>query len=234
MNWKQAVLQSLRSLSNRKQSRLITRQELLAEELENMIAATSARGETPSQTLSRVLQELREERKLAFLGDGRYFLLDSYVLAEAEDLPDEAIDLAVQSNKLQFGQVDTDNRLALTRQRQGQNRVRALTLHNYNTHCALCDVNVPDLLVASHIVRWSDEPSVRGDLSNVICLCRFHDPLFELGYLALSDDYQVLTKNTTDSCMIEQVLKAAHTFSQPQAFTPAVEYLRKHRQRTGF
>ncbi|NJN96960.1 MAG: hypothetical protein HC875_24125 [Anaerolineales bacterium] len=88
--------------------------------------------------------------------------------------------------------VATDNIETQTTRRQGQDIVRELTLENYGYQCALCDVSDEQLLVVSHISRWADDHEARGNLSNVICLCKFHDSLFEDGYLSLSDDYKVL------------------------------------------
>ena len=64
-----------------------------------------AHGKTPDQTLSRVLQELRRDGIIHFLDLGKYLLLDTPIDIEAEDLPDEAIDLAINNGKLRIGVV---------------------------------------------------------------------------------------------------------------------------------
>jgi putative restriction endonuclease len=43
----------------------------------------------------------------------------------------------------------------------------------------MCDIDDPEILIASHIVRWSEEKATRGLSENVICLCVLHDALFE-------------------------------------------------------
>jgi hypothetical protein len=101
---------------------------------------------------------------------------------ESQDLTDEVIDLAIQEERLRMGIVPTDSAVTLARQRRGQERLRRLTLLNYDSMCALCDVNDLSLLITSHIVGWAEAPEARGMLSNVICLCQFHDVLFEQGY----------------------------------------------------
>jgi hypothetical protein len=42
----------------------------------------------------------------------------------------------------------------------------------------ICDVADPSLLVASHVIGWAERVDTRGDVKNIICLCRFHDALF--------------------------------------------------------
>jgi hypothetical protein len=234
MIWRDAVIKALHRYSVRHETREITRQELIVEEIDQIVKDTNSSGATPTQTLSRVLQELRTEDILHFVGDGVYLLLDTPINIEEVDLTDKAIDLAIEHKKLQLGIVPASDDLALTRQRRGQARIRELILRNYEYQCALCDLNVPQILIASHISRWADDLKGRGDLSNVICMCRFHDTLFEFGYFSLSDDYQILKKQNTPSQTISLLLDLTEEFRLPHKHLPASEYLQKHRTRTGF
>ena len=171
-----------------------------------------------------------------FLGEGSYLLLHSPIHIESEDLPDDAIDYTLTKNKLQLGIVSTGDRQAMIRQRRGQDRIRELVLKNYSYQCAFCDIADRQLLVTSHISRWADDPEARGNLSNVICFCRFHDPLFEYGYLSLSNSYQVLKKGIASQTAspISLILNHTYKFRLPRSNPPAAEFLRKHRLRTGF
>lgn len=54
---------------------LIYRYRLLEDELEQIRAETGSKGETPEQTLSRTLQELRDEGEIEFVGNGAYRLV---------------------------------------------------------------------------------------------------------------------------------------------------------------
>lgn len=58
---------------------LSTRSELIAKELRTIIAAIGLTGTTPAQTLSRVLQELRDEGVLIFDGQRHYRIADGVV-----------------------------------------------------------------------------------------------------------------------------------------------------------
>jgi hypothetical protein len=234
MLWRDAVLQALHRFSIRHETRLVERQPFIEEELARIVSDAEARGETPSQTLSRVLQELRDEGILYFTGGGKYLLADTPMDMEAEELPDDAIDFAISSNKLLLGVVPVDEAQAIVRRRKGQARVRALALRSYNHQCGLCDIRDDNLLVASHIVRWADEPLARGNLCNVICLCRLHDPLFEAGYFAITDTFDILRRRDVASQIVLTVLRETDRLRLPKAHQPSPEFLRKHRIRTGF
>jgi hypothetical protein len=76
-------------------------------------------------------------------------------------------------------------------QRIGQNAIRRYILEQYDNKCAFCDIDEPGLLVASHIVPWSEDPENRGNPKNIICMCVFHDRLFENALLKVDDHYKV-------------------------------------------
>jgi len=147
---------------------------------------------------------------------------------------DEEIDSLVKANRLRFGCVDTGDELAVTRRRRGQDRLRELTLTNYSSTCALCDVNDVSLLVTSHIVGWAEDAECRGFLSNIICLCKFHDALFEKGYLSLSDDLTILKKYHKANQFIVVLLDNTKQFRKPIEHFPIPDFLRRHRLRFGF
>jgi len=233
MLWRDAVFSALHRFCDRHKTRCIRRQVLIDEELEQIARETQAEGPSPDQTLSRVLQELRDEEILYFMGRGTYLLADTPVCAEAEDLPDDALDFAIKKNRLEIGMIPATEAEVVARQRRGQARIRILTLENYGGECAFCNVADEGFLVASHISRWADDPDARGDLSNTICLCRVHDPLFEYGWFSISDDYQVVKRTVINSKIIAMILARTNAFRAPMGTPPAPEFLQKHRLRTG-
>ena len=152
--------------------------------------------------------------------------------AEAADHTATELDAAIIDERLRLGCVPTDTDLACVRQRRGQDRVRRLSLENYGNRCALCDVSTPELLVASHIVGWAEDPEARGLLVNVLCLCIFHDALFEEGFWSLSDSLDVVVRSQIKSRTIRSLLKDA-SFRRPQRHPPRPKFLRHHRNRVG-
>ncbi len=235
-DWTEAVLAAIHRLTVAHHTYMFSRQKLIQEELPRIVTITHSTGATPEQTLSRILQELRDARKIEFFeGErGRYLLLDEPIAVEQEDLPENALTLAVERNRLRFRDVQVGESVVQVRQREGQKQVRAFTLNQYGYQCALCDVNDDHLLVASHIDRWTDNWQGRGDLRNVICMCRFDDALFEYGYISLTDDYRILKKSGLGGMTMSTLLNRLEHFRTPSHYPPGPGYLRQHRTRTGF
>jgi hypothetical protein len=153
---------------------------------------------------------------------------------EERDRTDDEIDQLLRANRLRIGIVPTDNLQAQARRRRGQDRIRVLTLKNYRSRCAVCDVVDRALLLASHVVGWAEAPEHRGDLSNVMCLCRIHDALFEAGYWSLGNDLKLLKRKTVSSEALRQILDGMTAFRRPLDFPPARRFLKSHRKKAGF
>jgi len=233
MTWNEAVRNALRRFSQRHNTSLITRKGLIEEELESIVKDADSSGVTPDQTLSRILQELRDEGILWFTEDGRYLLVEKQISITNEELPDDAIDFSLKKGLLMFKNVETDTIEAKSLIRRGQNRLRNLTLQNYNSTCCCCDIDQTYFLVASHISRWADDIEARGDLSNTLCLCKIHDPLFEHGYFSFYDDFTIVKKKGVNSMTIATILDRFTIFKKPLEIMPSVKYLQIHRARTG-
>ena len=74
-SWKQAVQDALLRLATRNQEKEVSRQQIVEEELEQIVADVQSNGKTPAQTLSRILQELRDDGVIEFTGgEGHYRL----------------------------------------------------------------------------------------------------------------------------------------------------------------
>jgi hypothetical protein len=148
---------------------------------------------------------------------------------------DEEIDNVIKKGSLLIRSVPTEDNLVIAKRRRGQSRLRFLALENYNNRCAVCDIDDKDLLVASHIIAWSESEMSRGDLTNVLILCRPHDALFELGFWSLRDDFNVLVKSSNNKpWVINAILPPTISFSQPKAYLPGLTHLKHHREKHGF
>lgn len=81
-----------------------------------------------------------------------------------------------------------------TKSRRGQEYFRRMILTNYGGHCALTGIDIPQLLLASHIIPWSDKEHKQDRLNpcNGICLSALYDKAFDKGLITFSpDDYTV-------------------------------------------
>jgi hypothetical protein len=153
---------------------------------------------------------------------------------EARDLTDAEIEAAIRDGDLRFPTiVATSSPEAIARQRRGQDVLRKLTLQNYEARCAICDVSDVKLLRASHIVGWAEREETRGNLGNVICLCSFHDVLFENGYWSLDDRLGMVIRTDIDSNTIRGLFPAGCSFRKPSTHSPGVDFIRHHRRKHG-
>lgn len=82
-----------------------------------------------------------------------------------------------------------------SKRRKGQDYFRRMILANYGGRCALTGIDVPQLLLASHIIPWSDKTHKHDRLNpcNGICLSALYDKAFDQGLITISpDDYCVI------------------------------------------
>lgn len=76
------------------------------------------------------------------------------------------------------------------KRRKGQEYFRRMILANYGGRCALTGIDIPQLLLASHIIPWSDKSHKRERLNpcNGICLSALYDKAFDKGLITFSPD----------------------------------------------
>lgn len=87
---------------------------------------------------------------------------------------------------------DVTERESARRVRIGQDFFRRLLLAAYTERCAVCQLPYSKLLVASHIIPWSEAPERRVDPTNGLCLCAFHDKAFDTGFMSLDNKCRVI------------------------------------------
>lgn len=87
-----------------------------------------------------------------------------------------------------------EDQFSITKRRKGQDYFRRMILANYGGRCALTGINVPQLLLASHIIPWADKSHKKDRLNpcNGICLSALYDKAFDKGLFTISpDDYTI-------------------------------------------
>jgi putative restriction endonuclease len=81
---------------------------------------------------------------------------------------------------------------ATVKVRRGQSFFRQSILSAYDIRCCITGINVPRLLVASHIKPWGKFPEERLNPRNGLCLSTLHDAAFDAGLITLDDRYCVV------------------------------------------
>lgn len=82
----------------------------------------------------------------------------------------------------------------IIKQRVNQNVFRTMVLSNYENKCAITGINIPELLVAGHIIPWTDStPQQKLDPENGVCLSSLYDKAFDKGLITISpDNYTII------------------------------------------
>ena len=144
--WRPAVMDALQRLAAANQSPIVTRKQLVREELPRIIAESQTKGRFPKNRLSRELQLLRDDGIIEFQPPGRYRLLKQVEDAETFEGNDRELDAAIIEGRLRLGRIETGEERAIQKRRRGQQRLRRLALDFYGRRCALCDIKDRALL----------------------------------------------------------------------------------------
>lgn len=81
---------------------------------------------------------------------------------------------------------------AFVKQRVNQDAFRSMILNLYEKRCALTGINIPTLLVASHIIPWAVNQQERLNPENGLCLSALYDKAFDKGFISFDDQYRVI------------------------------------------
>ena len=80
----------------------------------------------------------------------------------------------------------------VVKQRVNQSVFRSMILNYYDNRCAITGINIPELLIASHIIPWAKNQKERLNPENGICLSALYDKAFDHGYISFDNQYRVL------------------------------------------
>lgn len=81
---------------------------------------------------------------------------------------------------------------ATVKVRRGQQFFRQTVLTAYDVRCCISGINIPRLLVASHIKPWGKFPAERLNPRNGLCLSSLHDAAFDAGLITLDERLNVV------------------------------------------
>lgn len=131
-------------------------------------------------------------------------------------------------------------RSAIVQVRINQARFRKAVLASYNATCCISGLQHEKLVIASHIVPWSEDTQNRLNPQNGLCLSALHDRAYDQGLITVMPDYKVrvstkIKANKGDSFMAESLLSFDQKFIRfPDRFGPAPVFLEWHARRFGF
>ncbi len=127
-----------------------------------------------------------------------------------------------------------ESRIREVKVRVNQNVFRQIVLSNYSSKCAISGIDIPQLLVASHIIPWSKNKKERLNPANGICFSSLYDKAFDKGFIGLSFDHLVLVssklKRNSSKPYFEQYFGHLEnkTINLPVKYIPEKEFLEYH------
>ena len=122
---------------------------------------------------------------------------------------------------------------SIVKTRVNQSFFRQMILTSYDSKCCITGLPIKELLVASHIIPWSQNSKTRLDPQNGLCLNSLHDKAFDQGYITINTSYQVVISRELESYDQDDVKLITYykgaNIKLPRRFLPKQEYLNYHR-----
>ena len=118
--------------------------------------------------------------------------------------------------------------------RVNQSVFRQMVLANYATKCAITGIDIPQLLLASHIIPWSKNEKERLNPENGICLSPLYDKVFDKGIIAINTNYEVILstelKKKKDTPFFNSHFASIEKrkIIEPLSYLPRKEFLEYH------
>ena len=192
------------------------------------------------------MEEMAEVLEEQFLGAEKF----TKALDKAFDSSVSGADVAAEANRVKVSDtrhfaagdfdptsVEGKERIAQTRIRITQSRFRKWILSIYGQKCCITGLAIPELLQASHISGWNEDPVNRMNPSNGLCLSATYHVAFDKYLIAFDDDYRmVLSKSLREFCTNEIHKRCFLSYegkkmSLPDRFLPDKGLLEQHRER---
>ena len=118
--------------------------------------------------------------------------------------------------------------------RVNQNVFRQIVIANYNGRCAITGIDLPNLLLASHIIPWSKNEQERLNPENGICLSPLYDRAYDKGYIGINEKYEIVLSSQLKKKHSEDYFGKYFSSLQdvkimlPQKYLPKKEFLEFH------
>jgi putative restriction endonuclease len=125
-------------------------------------------------------------------------------------------------------------RESIIKQRVNQNFFRTAVLSSYYSKCCITGLAIPELLVASHIIPWSQNKEQRLNPMNGLCLNALHDKAYDRGFITITSDYTIKVSkffneyenyDTTKEFFVKYQNRKINL---PDKFVPSSEFLSFH------
>lgn len=165
-----------------------------------------------------------DQEKLLFLSEK--------ILASKEQIP---IEEKFNSEIGNLNHLTGEDRIREVSTRVNQSVFRKIVLMNYDNKCAISGIDVPELLVASHIIPWSQNKNERLNPQNGLCLNNLFDTAFDKGLITFDTNFKMVLSTQIKRNESENIKLYFHKFEGkplilPKRFIPSEKFLEYHNQ----
>lgn len=187
-----------------------------------------ARGIKGMDGGTKIVQPIWDE---FFHNQEELVFLSEQILAQKENTSIEN-----KYNDLLFDIKDLKGETAIrqVKTRVNQSVFRQMVLTNYTSKCAITGIDIPELLLASHIIPWSKSKKERLNPENGICLSALYDKAFDCGLIGINQNYEVILstsiKKKKDSLFYKNHFEPIEKIkiTEPLKYLPRKEFLEYH------
>jgi putative restriction endonuclease len=122
--------------------------------------------------------------------------------------------------------------LRFVKTRSNQTFFRESVLSSYSSTCCLTGINIPQLLIASHIIPWSEDKANRLNPQNGLCLNSLHDKAFDKGFISFDENYRLILSSELRKKKNKYFLELeGKKMTLPKKFLPNLDFLKYHNER---
>ncbi|WP_346859091.1 HNH endonuclease [uncultured Draconibacterium sp.] len=124
-------------------------------------------------------------------------------------------------------------RESVVKTRVNQNFFRDTILASYNQTCCITGIQIPRLLIASHIIPWAKNKKERMNPQNGLCLNALHDKAYDKGLITVTPDYKIKISAELKASLNKETDKFFLPYENnlillPNRFAPDKEFLEYH------
>ena len=123
----------------------------------------------------------------------------------------------------------------IVKSRVNQSFFRKVVMQIYSNKCAVSNIDLPELLIASHIIPWSSNQKERLNPANGICLSPLYDKVFDRGLMTLTDNFEIKFSKKlilhSNKMYFEKFFDCyeGKSLNLPEKFHPKQEFISFHR-----
>ena len=121
--------------------------------------------------------------------------------------------------------IEGKDQLREVKVRVNQSVFRQIVLSNYQFKCAISNIDIPELLVASHIIPWSENEKERLNPENGLCFSSLYDKAFDKGLIAINEQHQILISKKLKTHCEKDFYKTYFSIIESKKINPPERYL---------